>query len=123
MRKSRLSWYKQERLIEHFVSGSTARCAAELVGINRKSAAYYFQRLREILAYKLEQESDEIFDGEIELDESYFGGKRKGKRGRGAGGKVPIFGILKRHGKVYTKVIPDASSATLMPIIELTRPL
>ena len=118
MRKSRLSWYKQERLIEHFVSGSTARCAAELVGINRKSASYYFQRLREILAYKLEQESDEIFDGEIELDESYFGGKRKGKRGRGAGGKVPVFGILKRHGKVYTKVIPDASSATLMPIIE-----
>ena len=118
MRNSRLSWYKQERLIEHFVSGSTARCAAELVGINRKSAAYYFQRLREILAYKLEQESDEIFDGEIELDESYFGGKRKGKRGRGAGGKVPVFVILKRHGKVYTKVIPDASSATLMPIIE-----
>ncbi len=72
MRKSRLSWYKQERLIEHFVSGSTARCAGELVGINRKSSAYYFQRLREIIAYQLEQESHEVFDGEIELDESYF---------------------------------------------------
>ena len=33
MRKSGLSWYKQERLIEHFVIGSAARCAADLVGI------------------------------------------------------------------------------------------
>ncbi len=45
------------------------------------------------------------------------GGKRKGKRGRGSAGKVPVFGILKRDGKVYTKIIPDALSATLMPII------
>ena len=59
-----------------------------------------------------------MFAGEIEVDESYFGGKRKGKRGRGAGGKVPVFGLLKRGGKVYTKVIPDASGATLVPIIE-----
>ena len=117
MRKSRISWYKQERLIEHFVSGSTARCAAELIGVNKSTAAYYFQRLREILAYQCEQESHEVFDGEIELDESYFGGKRKGKRGRGAAGKVPVFGLLKRNGKVYTKIISDASSATLMPII------
>jgi len=105
-------------LIEHFVAGTTARCAAELIGVNRKSAAYYFQRLREIIAMELDQQSDEIFDGEIELDESYFGGSRKGKRGRGASGKVPVFGISKRNGKVYTRIIPDASSATLMPIIE-----
>jgi len=51
-------------------------------------------------------------------DESYFGGRRKGKRGRGAGGKVPVFGLLKRGGRVYTKIIPDARSATLIPIIE-----
>ena len=59
-----------------------------------------------------------MFGGEIEVDESYFGGKRKGKRGRGAAGKIPVFGLLKRGGKVYTKIIPDASSATLMPIIK-----
>jgi len=55
--------------------------------------------------------------GEFEVDESYFGGKRKGKRGRGAAGKVPVFGILKRGGKVYTQMIPDAKSKTLLPII------
>ncbi len=116
-RKSQLSWSKQERLIEHFISGSTARCTACLVGINKNSAAYYFHRLREIIAYELDAQSGDVFDGEIEVDESYFGGTRKGKRGRGARGKVPVFGLLKRGGKVYTKIIPDASTATLMPII------
>ncbi len=32
--------------------------------------------------YQLEQVSREVFAGEIEVDESYFGGTRKGKRGR-----------------------------------------
>jgi len=118
MRKSRISVYKQDRLIEHFVSGSTARTAAALVGVNKTTAAYFFHRLREIIVFEIEQESHEVFNGEIEVDESYFGGRRKGKRGRGAGGKTPVFGLLKRGGRVYTKIIPDASSATLYPIIE-----
>ncbi|MDB9704029.1 IS1595 family transposase, partial [Rhodospirillales bacterium] len=82
MRKSRLSVYKQDRLVEHFVSGSTACTAAALVGVNKSTAAYFFHRLREILVFEIEQESHEVFDGEIEVDESYFGGRRKGKRGR-----------------------------------------
>ena len=118
MKKSRISKLKQNRLIEHFVAGTTARCAGELIDVNRKTAAYYYKRLREIITHQLEQESLEVFEGEIEVDESYFGGTRKGKRGRGAGGKIPVFGLLKRGGRVYTKIIPDASSNTLFPIIE-----
>ena len=57
------------------------------------------------------------FGGKIELDESYFGGVRKGKRGRGAAGKVAVFGILKRGDKVYTQIVLDAKTDTLMPII------
>ena len=117
MRKSRLSHYKQIRLIEHFVGGTTARCAGALVNVNKSTAILYYQRLREIIAYQLEQESFEVFEGEIEVDESYFGGTQKGKRGRGAAGKVPVFGLLKRGGKVYTQVIIDAKSTTLMPLI------
>ena len=48
----------------------------------------------------------EMFDSEVEVDESYFGGQRKGKRGRGAAGKVAVFGLLKRNGKVYTVTVP-----------------
>lgn len=118
MRKSRLSKHKQARLIEHFVAGTTARTAASLCGVHRNTAAYYFLRLREIIAYELEVESEAMFGGEIEVDESYFGGKRKGKRGRGAAGKVPVFGLLNRGGKVFAKIIPDASGATLVPIIK-----
>lgn len=58
-----------------------------------------------------------MFDGEIEADEGYFGGVRKGKRGRGAAGKTAVFGLLKRNGKVYTVAVPNTQSATLLPII------
>ena len=115
MRKSRLSDYKQKHLIELFVAGTTARTAASLVGVNKTTASYYFLRLRQII-YDNSQEHD-VFSGEIEIDESYFGGMRKGKRGRGAAGKVPVFGLLKRNGKVYAVMIPNAKSETLMPII------
>ena len=91
MRKSRLSQHKQRRLIEHFVAGSPARTAARLCGVHRNAAAHYFLRLREIIAYELGAESEAMFGGEIEADESYFGGKRKGKRGRGAAGKIHVF--------------------------------
>jgi transposase len=102
--------------MELFVSGSTARCAGELVGVNFKTAAYYFHRLRTIIAQASQDETP--FTGEVEVDESYFGGVRKGKRGRGAAGKVPVFGLLKRSGRVYAKVIPDTKGPTLKHIIE-----
>jgi len=114
-RRCKISSYKQSRLLELFVGCVTARTAAELVGVNRHSATLFYQKIRQMIAYELED--DTPFAGEIELDESYFGGHRKGHRGRGAAGKVPVFGLLKRKGKVYTKVIPDASSQTLIPII------
>lgn len=55
----------------------------------------------------------------VEVDESYFGGQHKGKRGRGAAGKVAVFGLLllKRNGKVYTVAVPNTQTATLLPII------
>ncbi len=115
MRKSRLNKYKQSRLIELFVAGATARTAASLVGVNKTTASYYFQRLHQLIYQH--SEHLELLEGEVEADESYFGGKRKGKRGRGAAGKVPVFGLLKRSGKVFTVIIPDARTDTLLPII------
>jgi transposase len=70
MRKSRLSIYKQDRLLEHFVAGTTARTAASLCGVNRKTAAFYFHRLREVIAFELDHEGLSMFAGEIEVDES-----------------------------------------------------
>jgi transposase len=118
----KLSRLEQLRLMEFFVAGTTARTAGDLVGVHRNSAIRFFHKLREKIALK-QQNRSEQFCGKIELDESYFGGVRKGKRGRGAAGKVPVFGILKRGGKVYTQVIEDTKTSTLMPIIrEKIRP-
>ena len=57
MRKSRLSKGKQVRLIEHFVAGATARTTAALAGVNKNTAAYYFQRLREVIYQATEDET------------------------------------------------------------------
>ncbi|MDG6328061.1 transposase, partial [Glaesserella parasuis] len=108
------SQHKQNKLIELFVAGVTARTTAELVNVNKITAAYYFYRLR-LLIYQNSSHM-EMFEGEIEADESYFGGTRKGKRGRVAVGKTAVFGLLKRDGKVYTVVVPNTQSATLLPI-------
>ena len=116
--RCKLSKKTQNELLQFFVAEVTARTAADLVGISYHSARLYYQKIRQVIAYHLEQESEEYFAGEIELDESYFGGVRKGKRGRGAAGKVIVFGLLKRAGKVYAKVVEDTRTSTLMPIIE-----
>ena len=114
MRRSRLSRYKQNKLIELFIAGITARTAAQLVGANKNTSAYYFHRLRLLIFHS--SPHLEMFDGEVEADESYFGGHRKGRRGRGAVGRVAVFGLLKRNGKVYTVAVPNTQTATLLPI-------
>ena len=97
------------------MAGTTARATAELVGIQPNTAIRFFMRLRQLISSK--QPSYKL-SGEVEADESYFGGVRKAKRGRGAAGKVAVFGLLKRGGKVYTAIIPNAKTETLLPIIE-----
>jgi len=59
------------------------------------------------------EDGPDFLSGEIELDEAYFGGRRKGNRGRGAAGKVPVFGILERQGKVRVTVVQDVCAETL----------
>ncbi|MDG6240057.1 IS1595 family transposase [Glaesserella parasuis] len=107
----------QKNLLEFFVLEVTVRSAANLLEINDNSAALFYRKIREVISYHLALEADEVSDGQIELDESYFGGHREGKRGRGAAGKVAVLGILKRQGKVFTVVVNDTKTTTLMPVI------
>ena len=108
---------QQLKLLEYFILEVTARSAANLLEIQPNSAALFYLKLREVIVHYLDLEAHEIFGGAVELDESYFGGVRKGKRGRGAAGKVAVFGILKRGGKVYTKVVMNTKAETSMPLI------
>jgi transposase len=115
LKHCRLSEKQQLKLAEFFVAGSTARTAADLCGINPKTAMLFYHRLRQLIAQSLAESAP--FAGDVEIDESYFGGYRKGRRGRGAAGKVAVFGILKRGGRVYTIIAPDLRRETLMPVI------
>ena len=116
-RRSRLRPSIQNELIKYFVAGATARSAAALTGVKWHTARLFFHKLRELIAARLEAETPALLSGEIEVDESYFGGVRKGKRGRGAAGKIPVFGLLKRGGKVHAVIIPNARAETLFPIM------
>ncbi|MGO1003721.1 IS1595 family transposase [Lysobacter sp. CA196] len=114
--RCRISKIQQNKLLELFVAQVTARTAADLIGIHRNSAALYYHKLRQCLATRMAEIEPEL--AVFECDESYFGGVRKGKRGRGAAGKVCVFGILKRGGRVYALPVADASSKTLLTALK-----
>lgn len=82
-RRSRLPKSIQIELLKYFCAGATARSAAELTGVNRNTAILFFHKLREVIFEELAACEPGLIGGEIEADESYFGGHRKGKRGRG----------------------------------------
>ena len=115
IKNSKLTNRQINKLIDFFVLEVTANKAAGVLGINRHSAERIYNHIRIHLAIECDRHSP--FGGEVEIDESYFGGWRKGMRGRGAAGKVPVFGLLKRKGRVYTKIVDDVSRATLRKII------
>ena len=80
-RRSRLPVAVQGRLVEHFVAGTPARVVADLTGIHRNSAILFYRKPREIILARTREAQP--FAGEVEVDESYFGGrKKKGPPGR-----------------------------------------
>lgn len=113
-----LSDYKIKKIMMFFCEDITASKTAVLLGINRNTINRYFNEFRlKIAAYTHHEGS--LFLGEIELDESYFGARRvRGKRGRGAAGKTPVFGVLKRGGNVSVEIVQNCSKSELLPIIQ-----
>ena len=118
MKYKRLRAQKFNKLLRCFCTDITATACAEIVGVNRNTVNSWYNDFRhkiilQVLA-EIRRES-----GEFEVDESYFGAKRiRGKRGCGAAGKTPVFGLFKRGGKVIVRIVPDCSKESLMPIIQ-----
>ena len=121
LKKSKLSTFKIKKIIEHFCLDINASKAAPLVGVNRNTINYWYNRFRVAIYAHQHKEFEKIF-GEAEVDESYFGARRKRgfhgklKRGRGTQ-KQPVFGILKRNGHVYTEIVPNCKKDILQSII------
>ena len=117
MIKQRLTTQKRNRIFLCFKNDLTAPQAADICSVKRNTANRNYDLLRRaILSESIREARREI--GEYELDESYFGARHvRGKRGRGAAGKTPVFGLLKRGEKVYVMVV-DCSRESLMPVIK-----
>ena len=113
---SKISEAKFRQILRYFAMDLTATDCAELSGVSVRSVNTIYLRVRRRLAEHCEQVSP--LGGELEADESYFGPRRvRGLRGRGAGGKTVVFGLLKRGQNVYTEIVPNASKAVLQAII------
>ena len=91
----KLSKRVQKKLLEFFVLQVIAHSAADILHIQPNSSIRSYRKIRMVISHHLALAADEVFEGPVELDESYFGGHRKGRRGRGTAGKVVVFDILK----------------------------
>src|SRR5438552_3697055 len=121
LKHKRLSTFKIKRIISTFSVDINASKAAVLMSINRNTINQYYNEFRRAIYAHQTQEFKKIF-GEAEVDESYFGARRKrgfrGKLKRGRGTlKQPVFGIFKRNGHVYTEIVPNCKKVTLQAII------
>jgi transposase len=108
LRRSRLTNEQTQRLLEHFVAGTPARTSAELVGVNRNTASYFYHRLREVIAHQLESVSPLSGDS----SESSSGDTKTGET-RG----VAVLGLLLRGGKVYTALVPNRGRDAVLPML------
>ena len=107
------SWFHAIFLMASTKTGISAAQLQRELGVTYKTAWRMFTQIR-----KLMSEDINPLTGQVEVDETYIGGKRPGKRGRGAEGKTVIMGIVERNGKAVTKVVPDVKAKTLLPMIE-----
>ena len=116
-KRSKISEAKFRQLLRYFTEDFDSTQTSKLTSISRRTISDIYKKLR-LRIYELTL-FEEKFSGEVEIDESYFGPRRiRSKRGRGAKGKIPVVGLLKRNGKVYTSVIKNCERETLIPIIK-----
>ncbi len=108
------TWFYTIYLLAQTRGGISAKQIERETGVTYKTAWRMCNQIRKML-----DENIDPFTGETEIDESYFGGKRKGKRGRGAAGKTAVVGIANRQeGKIEAIAVPNTQRKTIFPIIE-----
>ena len=114
--RSRISQKKFREILKYFAEDIEASKISNLTEISEVTLCKIFREIRALMSKECEKISK--FSGEIEIDESYFGAKRvRGKRGRGAANKTPVFCMLNHDCKVYTQVVKNCSASELIPIL------
>lgn len=113
-RTSLQTWFYAIYLFTTSRHGVSAKELQRQLGVTYKCA---WRMGHEIRKHMADVDGEDGLSGIVEVDETYVGGKREGKRGRGADGKTVVFGMLQRDGKIMTKIVPNARTQTLEPII------
>ncbi|MEX2162421.1 MAG: IS1595 family transposase [Anaerolineales bacterium] len=106
-------WFYVAYLMAQTRGGISAKQIERETGVTYKTAWRMCKEIRHAL-----NEDYSPFDGDVEMDESYFGGRKHGKRGRGAAGKTPVFGIAQRGGMVEARVVPNVRRISILPIVD-----
>ncbi len=112
-------WFYAIYLMASTRCGISAKQLQRQLGVTYKTAWRMATQIRKMLAEPLRP----LAGPEIEIDDTYIGGKRSGgKTGRGAPGKTPVLGITERKGRIVAAAVPDLKASTLMPIIRQAIP-
>src|SRR5208283_5010714 len=106
-------WFYAMFLMASTRCGISAKQIQRETGVTYKTAWRMFKQIRSMLG-----EQPTLEGSSVEVDETYVGGVRRGKRGRGAEGKTIAMGMVERQGRIITQVVPDVKSTTLLPIIK-----
>jgi transposase-like protein len=107
------SWFFAMFLMTASKNGVAAKELERQLGVTYKCAWRMAHQIRQLL-----KEGRISLGGIVEADETYIGGRRHGKRGRGADGKTAVIGVLERGGSVAAKVVADTRAETVIPHIE-----
>jgi transposase-like protein len=106
------SWFHAIFLMSSTKTGISAKQLQRELGVTYKTAWRMFKQIRKLMA-----ENINPLIGQVEVDETYIGGKHAGRRGRGASGKTAVIGLTERNGKAIAKIVPDVKARTLLPMI------
>ena len=106
------SWFHAIFLMASTRTGISAMQLQRELGVTYKTAWRIFTQIR-----KLMNDGVNPMSGEVEVDDTYIGGKHSGPRGRGAVGKTIVMGMVERNGNAVAKVVPDIKARTLLPVI------
>lgn len=105
-------WFIAAYLMTSSKNGINTTQLRVYLDVSKKTAWFMLQRIRQAFV----QNPTEKFDGVVEVDETYVGGKNKNRhrnkkvkhsQGRSTKDKAPVFGILQRNGKVFVKVVKN----------------